>query len=298
MAVADNGWALVWSDEFDGNRIDAAKWSLAVDCWGGGNNERQCYTASGANAAVSDGMLTITALHQTVRGPALPESLREGKAGSAAMASKPYSSARLSTRGKADWRYGRIEVRAKLPEGQGTWPAIWMLPRDDHYGRWAASGEIDIMEAVNLGVPVATCGDCREDHILGTLHFGGEAPHNTHRGAETNLPPSVDGFHVFGIEWRAGQISWSVDGQVYQTQTSTDWKTLSPLAAPGSGAPFDRPFYLVLNLAIGGGLPEGRNSGGVATSGFPKRLLIDWARVYRCTADPETGLGCAAPPAR
>ena len=294
VAGADRGWTLVWSDEFDGDRIDATKWSHDVDCWGGGNKERQCYTDAMANAAVGDGVLTITALRQRTRGAALPAHLRDHTATPPAMTKKPFSSARLHTRGKGDWRFGRIVVRARLPEGQGTWPAIWMLPSAPHYGRWAASGEIDIMEAVNLGTRVSGCAGCREDHVLGTLHFGGEWPHNAHRGTETNLPPSPDGFHVFAIEWSAGRIGWSVDGRVYQVQTTPDWTMPTAHDVPPAGAPFDRPFHLILNLAIGGGLAEGRNLGGVSEAGFPKRLTIDWVRVYRCAADPDTGRACEA----
>ena len=149
-ARADD-WQLVWSDEFDQSAIDAAKWGFDVDCWGGGNHERQCYTASGDNAAIVDGKLVITALRQRVSGPAFPQSQRNTAGTRNAVAARNYTSARLTTRGKASWRYGRIEVRALLPQGQGTWPAIWMLPEENVYGPWAASGEIDILEAVNLG---------------------------------------------------------------------------------------------------------------------------------------------------
>ncbi|HCB15477.1 MAG TPA: glycosyl hydrolase family 16, partial [Alteromonas sp.] len=125
--VAD--WQLVWSDDFDGSAIDSAKWTHEVNCVGGGNNEQQCYTDDPANSYVADGMLHIVAL------PA-----EEG-------AEKPYTSARLNTRYKGDFKYGRFEMRAKLPSGQGSWPAFWMLPTDYVYGGWPKSGEIDIMEA-------------------------------------------------------------------------------------------------------------------------------------------------------
>lgn len=292
-APAAAEWTLVWSDEFEGNRIDPAKWGLDSDCWGGGNNERQCYTDSPANASVQNGYLSITARKQTTRGAALPAQQRKTAADAARKASKPFSSAKLTTRGKADWRYGRIEVRARLPEGQGTWPAIWMLPSEDHYGRWAASGEIDIMEAVNLGTPCATCPGGREDRILGTLHFGREWPGNGQKGSETHLPPSADEYHIFGIEWRADRIDWTLDGRVYATQTPEDWFSGPAERAPkGARAPFDRPFYLILNLAIGGGLPEGRNLGGVAPAGYPKVMQVDWVRVWRCPADSDPGKGC------
>ncbi|MEN9855978.1 MAG: hypothetical protein RLZZ157_1104, partial [Pseudomonadota bacterium] len=117
-----SGWTLVWSDEFDGNAIDPAKWGHDIDCWGGGNNERQCYTASPVNSFVADGLLTIAATRKTTRGDALPLEQRKAGKTPARKVTKPFASARLTTKGKADWRYGRVSVRARLPQGQGTWP--------------------------------------------------------------------------------------------------------------------------------------------------------------------------------
>ncbi len=285
-------WSLIWSDEFEGSRIDAEKWSLADDCWGGGNAERQCYTRNPANAFVSDGRLSITARRDPHRGPAYPIEQRSDPAKSAALAEKPFTSARLSTKGHAAWRYGRFEIRAKLPPGQGSWPAIWMLPDQPHYGRWAASGEIDIMEAVNLGTPREPGSRQPEDSILGTLHFGGEWPKNTQLGSTTTLPLSADGFHTYALEWSADRMHWSIDGKRYATITAADWSRKANPDDPVSGKPFDQPFHLILNLAIGGGLPEGRNLGGVAETGFPRQMVVDWVRVYRCTVDPETGKAC------
>lgn len=123
-------WSLVWSDEFDQNSIDSQKWTHEVDCWGGGNNEKQCYTENAENSFVSDGTLKIVAL------PA-PEG-----------SELPYTSARMITKHKADFKYGRFEIRAKMPYGQGSFPAFWMLPTDETYGGWPKSGEIDILETV------------------------------------------------------------------------------------------------------------------------------------------------------
>ena len=134
-AAPVSDWELVWSDEFDGNSIDDDNWTHEVNCDGGGNNESQCYTDSEDNSFVSDGSLKIVAL------PA-----EEG-------AQKPYTSARLNTRYKADFKYGRIEMRAKLPSGQGSWPAFWMMPTDEVFGGWPKSGKIDILEAVNGKLP-------------------------------------------------------------------------------------------------------------------------------------------------
>ncbi|WP_432767585.1 MAG: glycoside hydrolase family 16 protein [Sphingopyxis sp.] len=285
-APASDGWALVWSDDFDGTEIDRGKWDFDVDCWGGGNNERQCYTDRRRNAAVKDGRLVIAARQERATGPAFPLAQR-GEPGKAnAQATRDYTSARLVTRGKAAWRYGKIEVRAKLPQGQGTWPAIWMLPETAGYGPWAASGEIDILEAVNLGVRCAECAGGVENRILGTLHFGGGWPDNAHKSNETALPGALDDFHVFGIVWEQGRIVWTVDGQPYATQVAGDWNTTG---SADPAAPFDRPFHLILNLAVGGGLAEGRGIKGVDPRGYPKIMEIDWVRVWQCKGEAVSG---------
>ena len=163
-ADGEAGWQLVWSDEFEGDAVDDSRWSLVTDCWGGGNEERQCYTAAPANSEVADGKLVISALHETASGAAWPEHMRAQMPDPDAQATKPFTSAKLVTKGKASWQYGKIEVRAKLPQGQGVWPAIWMLPEEDAYGTWAASGEIDILEAVNLGVGMRGLRRGRREH--------------------------------------------------------------------------------------------------------------------------------------
>lgn len=271
-------YELVWSDEFEGNRIDPAHWTLVEDCWGGGNDERQCYTAHRRNARVKDGALVITARRERARGNSLPASQRT-PANPGQPVTREFTSAKLVTRGKAAWRYGRIEVRARLPQGQGAWPAIWMLPEEDRYGPWAASGEIDILEAVNLGVPCATCPGGRESTILGTLHFGGRWPDNRHKGEEVAYPPVLDGgFHTYAIDWQPGRIEWYVDGQHFATRVASEWSTTGsadPLA------PFDRPFHLILNLAIGGKLAETRGVGGIAGEGYPRLMAVDWVRVWQ-----------------
>lgn len=282
-ARADD-WQLVWSDEFDRPMVDPTKWSFDVDCWGGGNNERQCYTASSNNAAIVDGKLVITALRQRILGPAFPQSQRNTAANRNAEAARDYTSARLTTRGKASWRYGRIEVRALLPQGQGTWPAIWMLPEEDAYGPWAASGEIDIVEAVNLGVRCKTCATGRQDTILGTLHFGGKWPANLHKGTEVHAPEVLEGFHTYAIEWQNDRMIWQIDGSTYAERKGGEWQTSGSRAI---GAPFDRNFHLIVNLAIGGELAESRGIGGISASGFPKRFAIDWIRVWQKPDKPD-----------
>ena len=276
-AAADD-WKLVWSDEFNGTTLDRAKWGFDVDCWGGGNGERQCYTASPKNTRVSQGKLVISARHERVTGPALPASQRPDPAAPGAQVAREYSSAHLSTHGKASWRYGRIEMRASLPQGQGTWPAFWMMPEKDTYGTWAASGEIDILEAVNLGVPCAACAGAKEDTILGTIHFGKPWPGNVHAGTEIHFPKVLKGYHTYAVEWHPDRILWQVDGKTYATRARNEWWSSGSAAA---GAPFDQPFYLILNLAIGGGLAESRGSGGVSAVNFPKRYAIDWVRVWQ-----------------
>lgn len=285
---AEDGWRLAWSDEFDGAAIDRGKWDFDVDCWGGGNNERQCYTDKQRNAAIVDGKLVITARREKATGPAFPLAQRGDPAKAKAEVSRGFTSARLVTRGKAAWTYGKIEVRAKLPQGQGTWPAIWMLPEDNHYGTWAASGEIDILEAVNLGVRCDTCAGGIENRILGTLHFGGQWPDNRHKGDETALRAPLDGFHVFGIVWEKGTIVWTVDGKPYAMRIASEW---SSSGSSDPAAPFDRPFHLILNLAVGGGLAEDRGLKGVDESGYPKKMEIDWVRVWQCDGDAGSGCG-------
>jgi beta-glucanase (GH16 family) len=276
---AQPGWTLVWSDEFNDQRIDRTKWSQDVDCWGGGNGEHQCYTRSARNAGVEEGKLVITARPERVVGPALPENLRRSSPMPDATAVREMSSARLTTHHKASWRYGRFEIHARLPQGQGTWPAIWLLPENDLYGGWAASGEIDILEAVNLGVPCGSCQGGRENTILGTLHYGGKWPKNQHKGEEVAFPEVLDGnFHTYAIEWYPDRMIWQMDGRTFAERRASEWSTTG---SNNPGAPFDQAFYLIVNLAIGGQLPESRGVGGVRLDGYPKRMEIDWIRVWQ-----------------
>jgi beta-glucanase (GH16 family) len=285
-AFADE-WKLVWSDEFDAAEIDRAKWGFDADCWGGGNAERQCYTKAKRNARIEDGTLVITARHERATGPALPLAQRAAASDPHAQATRAFTSAKLTTRGKAAWRYGRFEMRAILPQGQGTWPAFWMMPEKDAYGRWAASGEIDILEAVNLGVPCKACPGGREDTILGTLHFGKPSPHNVQKGTEIHFPEVLSGFHTYAVEWQNDRMIWQVDGRTYAEVAAKDWWSSGSKAA---GAPFDQPFYLILNLAFGGGLPEDRGLRGVSAQDFPKRFAIDWVRVWQKADNPANPL--------
>jgi len=241
-------WELIWSDEFDapdGSMPDPEKWSFNTGGGGWGNAERQYYTDRRENAVIEDGSLLICARddedHRGYR----------------------YTSARLVTKGKGDWTYGRIEVRARLPQGQGIWPAIWMLPSHMDYGGWPMGGEIDIMEMVGHD-PI---------RVHGTLHYGN--PH-TFTGDDYVLRTGetfADDYHVFALEWEPGEIRWYVDGYHYQTQT--EWFTSKrDTAYP---APFDRPFHLILNVAVGGHWPGSPDD----TTQFPQCMAVDYVRVYR-----------------
>jgi beta-glucanase (GH16 family) len=281
-----SSWKLVWSDEFDGELIDRTKWSYDLDCWGGGNAERQCFTDSPANARIEEGALLITARRERVTGPSLPERLRDPDTASETV-SREYSSARLVTRGNAAWRYGRIEVRARLPRGQGVWPAIWMLPETSSYGGWAASGEIDIMEAVNLGVPCEDCASGVEDRVLGTLHYGAEWPNNHYSGSAVTLPDLAQGPHTYALEWSPQGMTWSVDGTPFACQTPAHWFTTSEVGQGRPAAPFDQPFHLILNVAVGGGLAERKNLGGVHPEVFPQSMIVDFVRVYEWAGEGD-----------
>lgn len=283
--AAGQGWQLVWDDEFDGDAVDTSKWEFATDCWGGGNSESECYTDRTVNAFVSDGKLVIQALKESFTGPAVPPDWGTDLGDK----TLPYTSARLRTKGKGDWTYGRFEIRAKLPAGQGLWPAIWMLPtEDDYYGTWPAGGEIDIMEAINLRQGGG-------QQVYGTLHYGSQAVglHSSGTGySAPDFDPSGE-FHTYALEWSAHEIRWYVDGAQYQTQRSDGWFTTTlddsgDEVAVGHGAPFDRDFHLLLNLAVGGTWPGEPN----ASTVFPAQMQVDFVRVWTCPAAPETLEGC------
>jgi beta-glucanase (GH16 family) len=169
----------------------------------------------------------------------------------------------MRTVGKGDWTYGRFEMRARLPQGQGLWPAFWMMPSDNTYGGWAASGEIDIMELIGR----------EPGTVYGTLHHGGSWPNNTHTGITYTLDQGrfADDFHVFAVEWEAGEMRWYVDDVQYQTQT--EWSTTG---APFP-APFDQRFHILLNVAVGGNFPGNPDT----TTTFPQRMEVDYVRVYQ-----------------
>lgn len=247
----DLKWELVWSDEFNGTTIDATKWTHQIGVGspaGWGNNELEYYTSRPENSFIQDGKLVIRAIKEVYR---------EGNI------TRSYTSARMRTINKGDWKYGRIEVLAKMPKGKGIWPAIWMMPTDSVYGGWAASGEIDIVEYLGH----------QTNKVYGTLHYGGAWPNNKSSGGDYTLPEGTfnDSFHLFTLEWEEGVFRWYVDGELYQTQT--EWYT----AGQEFPAPFDQRFHLIVNVAVGGnwpGVPD-------ATTQFPQQMEIDYIRVYQ-----------------
>jgi len=239
-------WKLVWNDEFNYKGLpDTAKWNYDTvgNIYGWGNNEKQWYkVASLKNTEVGNGTLKIRAFKDSA-------------------GNKAYSSGRLTTLQKGDWKYCRIEVKAKLPTGRGTWPAIWMLSTHNTYGGWPNSGEIDIMEHVGYS----------PDSVFATAHTG-DFNHmkRTQVGVKTYLPTATTQFHVYRLEWDSTEYRCYVDDLHYFTYKNN---------GKGYGSwPFDQPFHLILNLAIGGGLGGKR---GIDDTLFPHVMEVDYVRVYQ-----------------
>lgn len=234
---------LVWSDEFDyEGRPDTARWDYDTGGHGWGNNELQFYTSDPANAFVKDGKLYITVRKE-------PHENRS------------YTSARLVTRGKASWQYGKIEVRAKLPAGRGLWPAIWMLGDNISQVGWPACGEIDIMEHVGF----------EPDSIFGTIHTEAfNHVRRTHKGGKTFIHNPYNQFHTYAVEWTPEKMDFLLDGRSYFTvpntyQTTDEW-------------PFNQPFHLILNIAVGGNFGGMK---GLDESITNAAMEVDWVRVYQ-----------------
>lgn len=291
-ASPGGGWSLVWFDDFSGKALDRTKWAPEVSCWGGGNNERQCYTARPENIQVKDGALRLIARQERFTGPLHPADTHSDNTG---QATQTYTSGKVRTRGLHQWTYGRFSARMKLPAGLGTWPAFWMMPAESAYGVWPLSGEIDIMEAINLGAPCVDCPGGEEQRTSSAVHFGGLYPDNTYRyakGRGERRPGPSDEWRVYSLEWADGVIQSFVDDELILRIEASDWHTAAPEAAGRPNAPFDQPFYLILNLAVGGNLPERSPGGGFDPASFPAELLVDWVRVEQCAEDPETGRAC------
>lgn len=246
LAAAD--WREVWRDDFNGRELDWTKWTVEENGHGGGNNELQYYLDRPRNLRVEGGHLILEAHREKLN---------------IAGVQKDFSSARIRTKRRADWCYGRFEMSARLPAGAGLWPAFWMLPADEQYGGWAASGEIDIMEFKGH----------EPTQVHGTLHFGAAWPRNLHQGKVHRLPQGdfTSGFHHFALEWERASFRWFVDGVLVQEQK--EWSSTGGVFP----APFDRNFFLVLNLAVGGGFggPVG------ADTRFPAQFVVDYVRVQQ-----------------
>lgn len=240
-------YQLVWSDEFDYTGLpDSLKWSYDTEgnAWQWGNNELQHYTDSdNKNARVKDGKLHITARHT-------------------GNLSKPFSSARLITKDKGDWLYGRIEVCAKVAGGKGIWPAIWMLPTDWEYGGWPTSGEIDIMEHVGY----------EPDSVYFTVHTDAfNHTIGTQKSAAIYSPNIKDQFHVYRVDWTPKECIFFMDNKKVfefkkeENTTPAEW-------------PFDKRFHLLLNVAVGG---NWGGKYGIDESIFPSTMEVEYVRIYQ-----------------
>jgi len=244
-----SGWTLVWSDEFNGpngSPPDPAKWAFDTGGHGWGNNELEYYTARPQNAQQQNGNLVIKVIREAYTGP-------DG-------VTRNYTSARLKTAGLFSQAYGRFEARIKIPYGQGIWPAFWMLGADIPTKGWPACGEIDIME--NVGFEPST--------VHGSMHgpgYSGATP-LTGRFA---LPSGrfSDDFHVFAIEWESKAVRFYVGNKLYETRTPSDLPS-------GTNWVFDHPFFILLNVAVGGNWPGSPDQSTV----FPQAMLVDYVRVY------------------
>lgn len=234
---------LIWGDEFNyTGEPDTTKWNYDLGGHGWGNNELQYYTNNSKNVRVENGNLVIEARKDSLE-------------------NRAYTSTRIVSKKKGDWLYGKIEVRAKLPKGKGTWPAIWMLSTDWKYGAWPASGEIDIMEHVGYDPEV----------VHGTVHT--EAYNHTkqtQKEGKITVSGAQEDFHIYAVEWREDKMDFLVDNKLYHTivrEPKDDYK----------GWPFDQKFHLLMNLAVGGNWGGAK---GIDESIWPQRLEIDYVRVY------------------
>lgn len=239
------GYDLSWADEFNEDEIsiDDYNFELGDGCdlgiCGWGNNELQRYSSDSKNSSIIDGKLVITALED---------------------APNVYSSARITTKGKQKFRFGRIDIRARLPYGQGVWPALWMLGSNIDNVGWPSCGEIDIMEMVGH-IP---------EEILGTAHWGtSPGPSIFSSGKKRNNEDYSDAFHVFTMDWTSTELNWYVDEQKFHTITSAQLN--------GAANPFINEFFFIFNIAVGGNLPGNPDE----TSTFPQTMAIDYVRVFQ-----------------
>ncbi|HYL83350.1 MAG TPA: glycoside hydrolase family 16 protein [Candidatus Angelobacter sp.] len=246
-----SGYTLVWSDEFngpDGSAPDPKNWTYDTGGKGWGNNELECYTDRLQNAQIQNGNLVITAQQEKI-------ACSDGT-------SSNYTSARVKTQGLFSQAYGRFEARIKVPKGQGMWPAFWMLGNNIASAKWPAGGEIDVME--NIGREPGT--------VHGSLHGPSSTGRTSDASAAFTLPVGqsfADDFHLYAVEWEPGTFRFYVDSSLYETVTQAQW--------PAGGAwVFDHPFFIILNVAVGGSWPGSPDT----TTQFPQQMLVDYVRVY------------------
>ena len=245
------GFVLSWSDEFngaDGSTPDASKWTYDLGGGGWGNNELETYTNRAVNAQIKGGNLVITAQKETFTG--------------ADGISRDYTSARLKTQNLFAQAYGRFEARIKIPAGQGMWPAFWMLGNDIKTSDWPKCGEVDIME--NIG---------REPGMVhGSLHGPSSTAPTSDETSTFKLPSNAnfaDDFHIYAVEWEPTEVRFYVDSNNYATFQKANW--------PAGGTwVFDHPFFILLNVAVGGNWPGSPD----ITTQFPQKMLVDYVRVY------------------
>jgi len=252
QAPPATGFKLAWSDEFngaDGSSPDSSKWTYDTGGKGWGNNELECYTNLTQNAQMKGGNLVITAMHQ-------PAYACDGGT------TNDYTSARLKTQGLFSQTYGRFEARIKIPAGQGMWPAFWMLGNNITSVGWPKCGEVDIME--NIGREPGT--------VHGSLHGPSTVSNTSDATAPFSLPAGqnfADDFHLYAVEWEPGTVRFYVDSNLSGTFKPSQW--------PAGGTwVFDHPFFIILNVALGGSWPAPPN----ATTMFPQQMLVDYVRVY------------------
>ena len=280
IKATPDGWNLIWHDEFNGNALDTKNWTQQTGyflkeedggTWGWGNYEREWYSDSEKNTSVSGGKLNLTMLNEP--------KVFEAKDGQRMEAF--YSSGKIVTQGKFSVKYGRVDFRAKLPDGVGVWPALWMMPNDNVYGEWASSGEIDVMEG---------CGRTPEK-AFGTIHYGGTWPENHYTGTtmdmtkDGNKKSNLTNWHVYSVVWEEGNIRIYADGVCYFKATSDQW--FSNGAIDNKNAPFDQRFYIILNLAAGGNFDDLREPDRNTFSRAD--MYVDYVRVYQRAATTSEG---------
>jgi beta-glucanase (GH16 family) len=247
-ASANAKWVLTWSDEFNGpygSIPDPKKWAIEAGGKGWGNHELEAYTLRRKNVRVENGDLVIEAFNETYIGA---DGVR-----------RDYTSGRINTKGRFTQKYGRFEARIKLPSGRGLWPAFWLLGDNCKRVGWPACGEIDIME--NIGSEPAT------NH--GSLHGPGYSDGHSLTATYTLAHGRLDdSFHIFAVEWEPKIARFYVDDHLYETRTPAD--------IPGKRWVFDHPFFIILNVAVGGDMPGSPDGSTV----FPQKMLVDYVRVY------------------